>query len=745
MHPRPTGRQVLAFLVVAGLTAGCASSDNGPTGGNNYTISISLSNPALSVQDGSSGSETLTLTRGGGYTGAVTLTVQGAPSGVTVSPSPSNLASGSSSASVAVSVGAAVPAGSYSITVTASGSGVANATATLSLTVTAVANPAFALAIAPTSLSLMTGGNGTATVTVTRSGGFSGTVNLTVSGAPTNVTASLNPTSVTGTSATLTVNVGATAAAGDYTLTITGTGTGVSDQTVTLALTITASSAGDFSLSVNPASLSIASGSSDMATVTVDRTGGFSGAVTLAVTGMPTGMTATPNPASVSGGSSTLSVVVGASVAAGTYPLTITGSATGLSDETTTLTVAVTSTGGSGNVTWTFCTATGLPDWVAFQDGSGPWMHVTSSTNTYSFNISSANGAIAYVTHDGSGDYTTNLVYATQAELTTVGAGQCTGSSASTRTIHGSVAGLGATDLANITMGGIPAMVLGVGPNTFSLQNVPSGPRDLIAARAALNTSGGGFSTMVNKLIFRRDLDPADGATLPVLDFGGAEAFDPESHTVSIQNLGSLQATASLSYYTANGSAGQFYSALTDAGATGTYVVPEVPAAHQAAGDLHMLTVTANPPAASQDNLRSVITMFTAPADKTVTIGPNMNTTTVTTAATTPYARLRAQYAVQPEYNSFLVFAYGPNSGGSPGVNTLVTGAYLGGNTAFDFTTPDFSGVAGWNNAWGAMTGVQTSWVLTASGWSVSGGILASPFQDGATTLSALRVGSIVP
>ena len=81
----------------------------------------------------------------------------------------------------------------------------------------------------------------------------------------------------------------------------------------------------DFSLAAAPASQSAVQGGNAGYSVTVTRSGNFTDAVTLAVGGLPAGATAAfaPNPAD----SSTLTVTTSAATAAGTYPLTITGTA----------------------------------------------------------------------------------------------------------------------------------------------------------------------------------------------------------------------------------------------------------------------------------------------------------------------------------------------------------------------------------------------------------------------------------
>ncbi len=96
----------------------------------------------------------------------------------------------------------------------------------------------FSISANPSSLSQGPNASGTSTISTATTAGSAQTVNLAVSGAPSDATATLNPTSVTsGSSSTLTVNSG-TAAAGTYTLTVTGTGTSATHSTtVTLTLT----------------------------------------------------------------------------------------------------------------------------------------------------------------------------------------------------------------------------------------------------------------------------------------------------------------------------------------------------------------------------------------------------------------------------------------------------------------------------------------------------------------------------
>jgi hypothetical protein len=104
----------------------------------------------------------------------------------------------------------------------------------------------------------------------------------------------------------------------------------------------------DFSISANPTSLSIAQGSSGTSTISTAVTSGSAGTVSLSASVSPSGPTASLNPTSVTAGnSSTLTVNVGSSVAAGTYTVTVTGTE-GSATHSTSVTITVTPSGGGG-------------------------------------------------------------------------------------------------------------------------------------------------------------------------------------------------------------------------------------------------------------------------------------------------------------------------------------------------------------------------------------------------------------
>ncbi|MGW7522398.1 carbohydrate binding domain-containing protein [Streptomyces sp. NPDC054783] len=96
----------------------------------------------------------------------------------------------------------------------------------------------FSVSVSPATASVDPGGTATTTVKTSVTSGSAQTVGLTVSGAPSGVTASLNPSSVTaGGSSTLTVKTGSGTAPGTYALTVTGTA-GSTRHSSTLTLTV---------------------------------------------------------------------------------------------------------------------------------------------------------------------------------------------------------------------------------------------------------------------------------------------------------------------------------------------------------------------------------------------------------------------------------------------------------------------------------------------------------------------------
>jgi hypothetical protein len=197
----------------------------------------------------------------------------------------------------------------------------------------------FSVSLNPTSGSVVQGSGTTSTVTVSLVSGTSQTVSLSTSTpSVTGLTATVNPTSGTPTyTSTLSISTTTSTPAGSYTITVTGT-SGALTHSATYSLTVTAPASPDFSISASPSSLSMSKSGSTSTTVTITSLNGFSGTVTLSTSALPTGVSASFNPASVTGGSGTSTLTFtgsGPGTQTGVFTITITGTSGSLTHSTT--------------------------------------------------------------------------------------------------------------------------------------------------------------------------------------------------------------------------------------------------------------------------------------------------------------------------------------------------------------------------------------------------------------------------
>jgi hypothetical protein len=195
------------------------------------SFTLSATPTSRTVAAGGTGTYTVTLTQGSGFSGTVSFSVTGLPSGATGLFNPSSLTT-SGSTTLSISTSASTPAGTHTLTITGTSGQASNTT-----TVTLVVGTSFAVSVSPGSLTIARRNSGTYTVTITASPGP--TTVLSVSGLPPKTTAIFNPTSVTTSgSSTLTVQAGRTAPRGTRTLTIKATTSEGLVQSTTATLTI---------------------------------------------------------------------------------------------------------------------------------------------------------------------------------------------------------------------------------------------------------------------------------------------------------------------------------------------------------------------------------------------------------------------------------------------------------------------------------------------------------------------------
>ena len=305
---------------------------------NNYTLSASPA--SVTVAPGSSGTSTITAAMNTGPNEAVpALTATGMPSGVTVSFSafPAPPTPGTSTMTIAVA--SSVVPGTYTITVKGTASGyLVSPTTTVTLNV-----PGFTIPSQWNSFALVSGGSlqlsswpGGA-LSNTLLGGFSAAITMSATSSETGLTATISPTQIAAPgsgSYVVTINAAASVPSGSYPITITGTGGGYT-ASVTWTISVTR-----FSISASPTSVSVAPGSSGTSTVTVSVPCAPDDSVTLSATGQPSGVTTSFGSTTTNCTASTQTTTMTLAVAAGTalggpYPITVTGTDTGVTQSAT--------------------------------------------------------------------------------------------------------------------------------------------------------------------------------------------------------------------------------------------------------------------------------------------------------------------------------------------------------------------------------------------------------------------------
>ncbi len=172
---------------------------------------------------------------------------------------------------------------------------------------------------------------------ITRTGGFNSSVTLKVDSAPSNVRVTEfnpNPLGSSDSYSALTIAVDPGAPAGDHVITVSGTGGNIT-KTVDIPLTIKGDTVpANFSLSLDPTSLNINTGSSATSKVIVNAIGGFDSNVSFSASNEPNGVNVSFSPAS-NKSESTVTVSVDQNAVPGQYAIPIKGTGGGKEDSVT--------------------------------------------------------------------------------------------------------------------------------------------------------------------------------------------------------------------------------------------------------------------------------------------------------------------------------------------------------------------------------------------------------------------------
>jgi hypothetical protein len=262
-----------------------------------FLLSSKALTPA-SVAPGNSATSTVTLTSIGGFTGSVTLSCTGLPSGASCNFSPSSLASPGSSA-LTIDTTSSTPVGTYPVAVTGAASSLSHGVA-LTLVV-ATSSGATTLTVAPVTLTFTPQALGSTSSPQAVQLSNIGSAALTISSV-----------SITGTNASdfaLQNNTCATgiAAGANCQLAVTFTPGGTGPRNATISVTdnatgsphmVVLNGAGpDFSLSPSTAqTVTVSAGKTATYTVAVTPSGGFNQSVSFTCSGAPATTTCTVSP-----------------------------------------------------------------------------------------------------------------------------------------------------------------------------------------------------------------------------------------------------------------------------------------------------------------------------------------------------------------------------------------------------------------------------------------------------------------
>lgn len=702
--------RVLLLAVVGQIVAACGGATDSPNGPSQppgpATVTSVVVTPA-----------TVNLTAPG-QTAALTATVQGNPAApvtwTSSAPAIATVAGNGTTATVT-----AVAAGTATISADAGGQ-----RGNAAITVTVPATPALSATATP--VSVTPGATARSTITLGRTN-LTGAVAVTLGTLPAGLTAAVEGTPTTGTSVTVAVTAAANVAAGAYTIPVNASA-GTVVAATTIAVTVLPPPAG-IALSASPTAVSVAQGASAVITATIARTG-FAGPITLVATGLPAGasITFSESPTTASSVIATVRTTGATPVGLSTVTMTASGSGVAAATATVALTVTAPPTN-SGSWTLRFCAPGPSPQWVAALGTDGQWRRVTPSapgefplprveSGGYAYAIAQPGfSAVAVVFH---------------AQLPRDELPCTTPSPTGRKTVRGRVEGIvRSTPNVLLSLGGRqPTTSLTEAAPDFTITQVVDGPVDLLAARYRLATSG--LTTEIDRIVLRRDLEPADGSTLPTVDFEGSEAITPAPVRVTLQG-GSAPDSLSVvgQLQTRSGAVAVMPFVFAGSGSLLT-----LPADRARSTDRFLFAGAAVNRVGDARVQRNVFRTGVHPgADLTLALPPVPAVPSITVTTRSPYPRFVIRPTVTAEYEggfgvSFQQGARSLSIGGDP--------AYLRATGRTTFELPDFSGVDGWQSSWVPAAGTVVNWIT-----SLQGGTTAVP--GGELVRSATIIGTIVP
>jgi hypothetical protein len=359
---------------------------------------------------------------------------------------------------------------------------------------------------------------------------------------------------------------------------------------------------------------------------------------------------------------------------------------------------------GGNSVALTFFrgSAPASPDWIAYQDGDGPWQLLPGTGGLYQFTVPSGKYGIAAACIGTSKTEILQL-QATTAELGQPSMG-C--SSASFPPPGGfrvsvQVNGISPDESTLLAMGGHEVFSTR-GP--YDISDVIAGTYDLVVAKG-IGGQGSPFSP--TSFVLQRDLRVTGDAMVGV-DFA-AQGVAPAPRTLTVVGgAAGEQLGAKAALLAARGTG---FPLADTSGASLTY--PSMPPSALRPGDLHALVAEAED--RTVNGSRSSTRLVSTPGDVAITLPPALASAAVSKEAVSPYVRLRTDfgpYAGAQIY--YLGYSYYPTSAARiKNWSVLFTAGWLGSSASY--TLPDLSAQSGWQAEWGHQPGTSIEWSVGAT------------------------------
>ena len=588
------------------------------------------------------------------------------------------------------------------------------------------------------------------TVSIKRDPGFTAPVWISVSGLPSGIVSFDGLITSSASSTSVELSGDGSQMAGSYPIKLETIVPNKPKQNLLLNLVV-APPPPAFALASGSPSFLVHPGNQGSTIIDITRSGGFSGSVALSLSGAPAGVSGAFSPANAAGGSSTLTLQVGASTAPGTYPLQVNGQGSGVPDANAKFYLLVDGSG-SSLVTLTanpLMIGFGFVPLVGFQDGDGAWALAPEDGNgDYQFIVTDPGGRFgASTTWAGTLFYyfspSTRILKTTVAETPAPTLPQpafiLNGTVSGGDHASGTVAGLANGDSSQVAIGSGSIVVSSSAPG-FNL-DVNEGTLDIAATRMPSGT------TIADRLLLSRGGAVVNGVDINVgtLDVGHGLVLPPA--TLSVGGLGAgtgLYGEVRFTTAFSGLNSGSQANVVLGAATTSTLTFGSIPAGSLQSGDL--FTVDAGATMSDGSGHRSAVAFSAAPPSGTLQLPADMAAPVVSsTSFVDGYVQPKAQWSLLPgtQWTDLLY----RQSDRDIAFDEIITPGWSAAAPGGADTLPDLRGLPGWTSLYSLISGDNLDWIITQVQTptpSGTPGVVPAP-ADGSSYTTEMRSGSLQP